>query len=43
MTKKDVTREKYGFLSIKIAQTDILSLDNSLCGSGGSIYNKDNS
>jgi hypothetical protein len=35
--------KKYGLLPPKIAESDILSLDHGLCGSGGSIYNKDTS
>jgi hypothetical protein len=41
MTKKE--RKKYGLLPPKIAESDILSLVHGLCGSGGSIYNKDTS
>jgi hypothetical protein len=39
MTKKE--RKKYGFLPSKIAESDNVSLGYGLCGSGGSIYNKD--
>jgi hypothetical protein len=39
MTKKE--RKKYGLLPSKIAESDVLSLGHGLCGSGGSIYNKD--
>jgi hypothetical protein len=41
MTKKE--RKKYGMISPKIAESDIISLGHDLCGSGGttSIYNKD--
>jgi hypothetical protein len=43
MTKKDHTRKKYGLLPPKIAESDTQSLGHGLCGSGGSIYNKDTS
>jgi hypothetical protein len=36
MTKKENYREKYGLLSPKIAESDIVSLVHGLCGSGGS-------
>jgi hypothetical protein len=39
MTKKE--RKKYGLLPPKIAESDIVTLVHGLCGSGGSIYNKD--
>jgi hypothetical protein len=41
MKKKE--RKKYGLLPPKIAESDTMSLGNGLCGSGGSIYNKDTS
>jgi hypothetical protein len=41
MTNKE--RKKYGLLPPKIAESDIVSLGHGLCGSGGSIYNKDTS
>jgi hypothetical protein len=41
MTKKE--RKKYGLLPPKIAESDTVSLGHGLCGSGGSIYNKDTS
>jgi hypothetical protein len=41
MTKKE--RKKYGLLPPKIAESDLQSLGHGLCGSGGSIYNKDTS
>jgi hypothetical protein len=41
MTKKENTRKKYGLLPPKIAESDTVSLGHDLCGSGGSIYNKD--
>jgi hypothetical protein len=41
MTKKK--RKKYGLLSPKIAESDIISLGHDICGSGGSIYNMDTS
>jgi hypothetical protein len=41
MTKKE--RKKYGLLPPKIAESDIVSLRHGLCGSGGSIYNKETS
>jgi hypothetical protein len=41
--KEKEYRKKYGLLPPKIAESDILSLDHGLCGSGGSIYNKDTS
>jgi hypothetical protein len=41
MTKKE--RKKYGLLPPKIAETDAANLGHGLCGSGGSIYNKDTS
>jgi hypothetical protein len=39
MTKKE--RKKYGLLPPKIAESDTVSLGLDLCGSGGSIYNKE--
>jgi hypothetical protein len=36
-------RKKNGLLPPKIAESDALSLGHGLCGSGGSIYNKDTS
>jgi hypothetical protein len=41
MTKKE--HKKYGLLPPKITESDILSLFHGLCGSCGSIYNKDTS
>jgi hypothetical protein len=41
MKKKE--RKKYGLLSLKIAESDTISLGHGLCGSGGYIYNKDTS
>jgi hypothetical protein len=41
MTKKE--RKKYGLLPPKIEESDTVSLVHDLCGSGGSIYNKDTS
>jgi hypothetical protein len=41
MTKK--AHKKYGLLPPKIAEYDTVSLGHDLCGSGGSIYNKDTS
>jgi hypothetical protein len=41
MTKKEC--KKYGLLTPKIAESEIVSPGNGLCGSGGSIYNKDTS
>jgi hypothetical protein len=41
MTKKE--RKKYRLLPPKIAETDAENLGHGLCGSGGSIYNKDTS
>jgi hypothetical protein len=43
ITKKEPTRKKYGLLPPKIAESDTISLVHGLCGSGGSIYNKDTS
>jgi hypothetical protein len=43
MTKKEHTRKKYGLLPPKIAETDTVFLGYVLCGSGGSVYNKDTS
>jgi hypothetical protein len=40
MTKKERARKKYGLLPPKIAESDTASLGHGLCGSGGSIYNK---
>jgi hypothetical protein len=39
MKKKE--RKKYGILPPKIAESDTVSLDHGLYGSGGFIYNKD--
>jgi hypothetical protein len=36
-------RKKYGLLPPKIAESDHVSLGHGLCGSGGTIYNKDTS
>jgi hypothetical protein len=41
ITKKE--RKKYGLLPPKIAESDPQSLGYGMCGSGGSIYNKDTS
>jgi hypothetical protein len=41
MTKKEDDRKKYGLLPPKIAESDTVSLGHGMCGSGGSIYNKD--
>jgi hypothetical protein len=41
MTKKE--RKKYALLLQKIAESDIVSLIDVLCESGGSIHNKDTS
>jgi hypothetical protein len=41
MTKKE--RKKYGLLPTKIAESDTISVGHGLCGSGGSIYNKNTS
>jgi hypothetical protein len=41
MTKME--RKKYGLLPPKIVESDAIFLGNGLCGSGGSIYNKDTS
>jgi hypothetical protein len=41
MTKKD--RKKYGLLPPKIGESEIVSLGYGICGSGGSIYNKNTS
>jgi hypothetical protein len=41
MTKKE--SEKYGLLPPKNEKSDTASLDHGLCGSGGSICNKDTS
>jgi hypothetical protein len=43
MTKKDDKRKKYGLLPLKIAEYDTVSRGHGLCGSDGSIYNKDTS
>jgi hypothetical protein len=43
MTKKEPNHKKYGLLPPKIAECNFGSLDHGLCGSGGSIYNKDTS
>jgi hypothetical protein len=43
MTKKERTRKKYGLFLPKIAESDTVSWVKGLCGSGGSIYNKDTS
>jgi hypothetical protein len=43
MAKKELTREKYGLLPPKIAESDTVSLGHGMCGSGGSIHNKDTS
>jgi hypothetical protein len=41
MTKKE--RKKYGLLPPKIAESYTQSLGHGICGSGGSIYNKETS
>jgi hypothetical protein len=41
MTKKERASKKYGLLPPKIAESDTVSLGHGMCGSGGSIYNKD--
>jgi hypothetical protein len=41
MTKKKRTNKKYGLVPPKIAESDTASLDHGLCGSGGSIHDKD--
>jgi hypothetical protein len=41
MTKKEDKRKKNGMLPPKIAESYTVSLGYGLCGSGGSIYNKD--
>jgi hypothetical protein len=41
--KDGAERKKYGLLPSKMAESDALSLVHGLCGSGGSIYNKDTS
>jgi hypothetical protein len=43
MTKKERVCKKYGLLPPKIAESVSVSLVYGLCGSGGSIYNKDTS
>jgi hypothetical protein len=43
MKMKKKERKKYGLLPPKIAESDTASLGYGLCGSGGSIYNKDTS
>jgi hypothetical protein len=43
MTKKERASKKYGMLPPKIAESDIVTLGHGLCGSSGSIYNKDTS
>jgi hypothetical protein len=43
MTKKELTRKRYGLLPPKLAESDIQYLGHGLCGIGGSIYNKDTS
>jgi hypothetical protein len=40
MIKKECTRNKYGLLPPKIAESDIVTLVYSLCESGESTYNK---
>jgi hypothetical protein len=37
------TKQECGLLQPKIAESDTIFLGNGLCGSGGSIYNKDTS
>jgi hypothetical protein len=41
MKKKE--RKKYGMFQPKIAESDIVFMCHGLCGSGGSVYNKDTS
>jgi hypothetical protein len=41
--KEGAERKKYGLLPPKIAESDTVFLVHGLCGSGGSIYNKDTS
>jgi hypothetical protein len=41
MSNDKKERKKYGLVSPKIAESDNVSLGHDLCGSGGSIYNKD--
>jgi hypothetical protein len=41
MTKTERTRKKYGLFPPKIAESEIVSLGHGMCGSGGSIHNKD--
>jgi hypothetical protein len=41
MTKEE--RKKYGLLPPKIAESNTAPLGHGMCGSGGSIYNKDTS
>jgi hypothetical protein len=41
MTKKKRLCKKYGMFPPKTAESDTISLVQGLCGSGGSIYNKD--
>jgi hypothetical protein len=43
MTKKEHVCKKYGLIPQKILECDIISLGHVLCGTGGSIYNKDTS
>jgi hypothetical protein len=43
MTKNENNQKKYGLLPPKIVESDTVSLDRGLCGSGESIYNKDTS
>jgi hypothetical protein len=43
MTKKERASKKYGLLPPKIAESTLQTLVHGLCGSGGSIYNKDTS
>jgi hypothetical protein len=43
MTKKDSNCKKYGLFPPKIAESDTVSQGHGMCGSGGSIYNKDTS
>jgi hypothetical protein len=41
--KEGAERKKYGLLPPKIAESDTVSPGHGLCGSDGSIYNKDTS
>jgi hypothetical protein len=43
MIEKKKRNKKYGLLPPKIAESDIVSLIHGLCGTDGSIYNKETS